>query len=195
MKYTRSEIITWSNLLSFVRLLMSIPAFILLYYIDQSYGYRIAVFILLLIAALTDFFDGYLARKLNEITEVGKIIDPLADKVVIGIVVLQLYLLGHIPAYYFFIVVARDILIFIGGMFVASRINKVLPSNMLGKITVFVIALYLLSVILEVNMHARLIHDLLLYVSTLLVFASLIGYIIRAKESLDWYKNESVQKY
>jgi len=195
MKFTKAEIMTWSNLLSLIRLLMAIPVFFFLYYIDQSYTLRIIIVALLLLAALTDFLDGFLARKLNEITEFGKIIDPLADKVMIGILVLQLYLLGHLPPFYFFIAVGRDIIIFLGGIFVANKIKKVLPSNMLGKITVLLIGLFLLSIILELNMHAPIVHKLLFYISTILIFASLIGYIIRAKESLDWYKNESVQKY
>lgn len=195
MKFTKSEILTWSNVLSFLRLLMSIPIFFLLYYIDESYDYRLLTVVLLLAASATDFLDGFLARKLNEITEFGKIIDPLADKVMVGILVLQLYLLGHLPAFYFFAAVGRDIIILIGGLFVAGKINKVLPSNMLGKITVLTIGLFILCVILELNVHAEIIYNLFLYISTTLIFASLIGYIIRAKESLDWYKNESVQKY
>lgn len=195
MNFKKSEILTWSNLLSFLRLLMSIPVFFLLYYIDDSYIYRVGVVVFLLIAAATDFLDGFLARKLNEITEFGKIIDPLADKMMIGILVFQLYLLDHLPAFYFYIAVGRDLIIFLGGIFVTGKINKVLPSNMLGKITVLTIGLFILCVILNLSVHAKFVYDLFFYISIILIFASLIGYIIRAKESLDWYKNESVQKY
>ena len=52
--------------------------------------------------AITDMLDGYLARKFNEVTELGKIIDPLADKIAIGVIILKLYLIGIIPRVLFY---------------------------------------------------------------------------------------------
>lgn len=187
------DVYTRSNLLSLTRLLLSVPVYFLLSRIEDSVNYRIEIIAILVFAAATDFLDGYLARKYNEISEVGKIIDPLADKVLVGVVVIQLFFLGHIPPLYFFSVIARDLIIFLGGIYVTKKIGRVLPSNLLGKITVTVVAGYLLSIIF--GLKESFIYDFLYYTSLILVYGSLIAYIIRAKESLTWNKNESVQEH
>ncbi|MGA8265175.1 MAG: CDP-alcohol phosphatidyltransferase family protein, partial [Ignavibacteriaceae bacterium] len=95
---------TKSNLLSLLRLLLVIPLWLLFDNINLGYS-RIFIMILCWFAVLTDVLDGYLARKFNEVTEMGKIIDPLADKFVIGVVVLKLFLIGDVPNYYFWMIV------------------------------------------------------------------------------------------
>lgn len=195
MDFKLREIFYISNLLSLVRLLLSIPVFYLLSLINESFNYRLIVTIILLFACLTDFFDGYLARKRNEITEFGKIIDPLADKVLVTITVFQLFLIGEIPSFYFYIIIARDLLIFVGGILLTRKIGKVLPSNLLGKITVVIIALFVLSELIQFERSAPFIYYALMYTSIAFSFASVIGYGIRAKETLTWYKNESVQEH
>ena len=107
------EIYTKSNLLSLFRLLMAIPVWFIMDNFDQQ-SVRNIVAGLCLFAVFTDVLDGYLARKFNEVTEFGKIIDPLADKVIVGAVVIKMFLLGEIPEYYFYLMIGRDILIFIG---------------------------------------------------------------------------------
>jgi CDP-diacylglycerol--glycerol-3-phosphate 3-phosphatidyltransferase len=189
------EIFTLSNLLSLLRLLLSIPIYIYIGKLQESPDYRVSVIILSVIAAATDFFDGYFARKFNQITEIGKIIDPLADKVLIIVIVWQLFWMKLIPDYYFYAVASRDILIFLGGIVVSKKIGRVLPSNLLGKITVTFISMYLFSVIIGLENSSAFLSKLLLYFSLILVFASFIGYAIRAKESLVWNKNESIQEH
>ena len=184
------EIYTKSNLLSFFRLLLVIPFWILL---DNFSSPEIKYFTfgLCIFAAITDILDGYLARKFNEVTELGKIIDPLADKIVVGVLIVKLYLIGIIPEYYFLMVVGRDVLIFIGGIFITKRIKKVLPSNMLGKITVINISIVILLFILRVNT-TYLAFKMIYGLSIVLIFVSLIGYTIRASEFLKQKEYESI---
>ena len=94
--------------------------------------------------ALSDSLDGYIARKRNEITELGKIIDPLADKLSIIIIAITIVLQGLIPLWFVLVIVSRDIIIFFGGIFIKLRNKIVLPSNRVGKISVFIIGLTLL---------------------------------------------------
>lgn len=176
------EIYTKSNFISLFRLLLAIPLWFLLDNFDSP-NIRYITFAVCMVASFSDILDGYLARKYNEITEFGKIIDPLADKVAIGVIVIKLYLIGEIPAYYFYMIILRDIIIFLGGIFVAKRIGRVLPSNVLGKITVINIGIIILLIILQFN-GTNLVYRLLYASSIVLIFASLIGYIIRAKEFL-----------
>ncbi len=184
------EIYTKSNLLSFLRLLLVIPFWFLL---DNftSPGIRYFTFGLCIFAAITDILDGYLARKFNEVTELGKIIDPLADKIAIGVIIVKLYLIGIIPEYYFIMIVGRDLLIFLGGIFITNRIKRVLPSNMLGKITVLNIGIVILLFILRIDT-THLVFKMIYGLSIALIFVSLIGYIIRATEFLKQKEYESI---
>jgi len=179
---------TASNYLSISRIFLIIPIFYFISNVNVDYSYRIYSFLLILLATITDLLDGYLARKLDQVTEFGKIIDPLADKLAIGLVIIKLYLLGEIPEYYFWIIVLRDVIIFTGGIFVSKYVGKVLPSNLLGKITVVTIGFYIVAVVLQLN-PATLLYDILLYVSIIMSFASVIGYGIRGYESIKWKKH------
>jgi len=167
-----------SNSLSFIRLLLVIPAWYAFNNFDESFA-RYMVAAIGIIAAVTDILDGYLARKLNQITEFGKIIDPLADKVLVVFVVLNLFLLGEIPNYYFYMILARDVLILIGGLIVSKKLGEVLPSDYVGKATVLSISFVLLAILLNVDRQS-IPYLILYYVSILLIFVSLFNYIIKA---------------
>ncbi|MEI7812515.1 MAG: CDP-alcohol phosphatidyltransferase family protein [Ignavibacteria bacterium] len=186
------KILTLSNLLSFLRLLISIPVYFLFEKLQQGTGYRIILLSLLLFATATDFFDGYFARKFNQITEFGKLIDPLADKIIIAVIMVRLFSLELIPGYYFYLVIGRDILILTGGIIISNKLGKVLSSNLLGKITVTFIGFYIIGIVLNLENNLYWLHNLLLYSSLTLIFTSMLGYIVRAKELLTWNKNESV---
>jgi CDP-diacylglycerol--glycerol-3-phosphate 3-phosphatidyltransferase len=183
------DVFTASNLLSLFRLLLGIPLWIVISKINEGYEYRYLTVLICLFAFITDFLDGYLARKYNQITEMGKIIDPLADKVAMGIVVIKMFLLSEFPPYYLYIVLGRDLIIFLGGIFVSSKLGKVLPSNLLGKITVLNIGTVILLKLLLVDEYAPGLYSFIYYLSIILIISSLIGYIIRGIESLKWQKN------
>lgn len=176
------------NSLSFFRLLLVIPFYFLLQEIHTDYFYRIYILGLILIGFISDILDGYLARKMNIITEFGKIIDPLADKACVILIIIQLYLLEEIPEIYLWIILGRDILIFFGGIYVSRKIGKVLPSNMLGKITVLTIGFFIIATIVGLEF-TNFIYRLLFYLSILLSFGSVIAYAIRGYEAVKWTKN------
>lgn len=167
-----------SNSLSFIRLLLVIPAWLAFVNFDEPF-YRYSVAAIGIFAAITDILDGYLARKLNQITEFGKVIDPLADKVLIAFVVINLFLLEEIPEYYFYLIVGRDLLILVGGIIVSKKIGKVLPSDYLGKATVLSISFVLLMILLNIS-EVSLPYLILYYMSIILIFASLINYFVKA---------------
>ncbi len=187
MKVNYKEIYGLSNLISILRMLLVFPTAYFLSQINEVEHYRIIVILFFVGAYLTDLLDGFVARKLNQITEFGKIIDPLADKVFVTMIVLQLFWMDEIPQYYFWIIVMRDVIIFTGGIFVSKIIGKVLPSNLLGKITVASIAAFLLGVVGGAKEIVWL-YNTLLYISIFLSFASVAGYGIRAYENIKWVK-------
>jgi CDP-diacylglycerol--glycerol-3-phosphate 3-phosphatidyltransferase len=101
------------------------------------------------IAVATDALDGYFARKLNQITELGKILDPIADKVAIGVIASILTVQGRFPIWLFSAIIVRDLLILTGGIYLKNKYHLVLQSNWMGKWTVVSIALCLLLAVLN----------------------------------------------
>ena len=178
----RNKILTISNSLSFFRLLLAIPIWYSLNHF-QNETYRTIIFILCVVAAITDYLDGYVARKRNEITELGKIIDPLADKILVGIIAIKLYMIGELSGYFFLIIVLRDVIIFIGGILISLKLKKVLSSNLLGKITVTMIGFVFLMVIAGIN-KSSIPFTGVYYISIFLIYISLLAYVIRASEFL-----------
>jgi len=190
MKIKLKEIILLPNLISLFRLMLFIPFLYLLVNLDKK-GYRNYVLILIFVAFISDLLDGYVARKKNMISEFGKIIDPLADKILVAIIIINLYLNNAIPIFYFWIVILRDAAILFGGIFVSNRIGKVLPSNLLGKFAVFSIGIFIIIILLQIEKNS-VVYTLILDISCFLCIASFIGYIIRAIDVLTWKKNENI---
>jgi CDP-diacylglycerol--glycerol-3-phosphate 3-phosphatidyltransferase len=175
---SKHKYFTISNLLSFIRLLLVIPIWIFFNnFPDQTF--RFLVVAAGIFALITDVLDGYFARKFDEVTEFGKIIDPLADKVVIGFVVIKLFLIGEIPTYYFIMILARDILILIGGLLIAAKTKYVLPSDKFGKATVVLIGIVLLMMLINVDRNA-VYYLLVYYLSIGLIVVSFANYVYKA---------------
>jgi len=193
MQYKLKDVNTISNYISLLRVFLAFPLFIFVDKFEISYSYRLFAFGMCILAFITDILDGYLARKLNQVSEFGKIIDPLADKLCIILIVFKLFFSGHIPEYYFYIIVLRDIIIFTGGIFVTKKIGFVLPSNLLGKAAVVTIGFFILGVILGAD-SVPWLYNFLLYLSIFMSFASVTGYAYRGIEAIKWKKNETIQK-
>jgi len=191
MKITFNKINTISNYISFSRILLGIPIFYFISNINDIIGARYILVGLYFLAYLTDLFDGYFARKYNEISELGKIIDPLADKILVIMIVIYFYHFDLIPEYYFWIVVLRDLIIFTGGIFISKQIGMVLPSNYLGKGTVLSIGLFIIVVTLGIPSD-DIIYTTFLSISLALSFSSVISYGIRGYREVKKVNNEAI---
>ena len=110
----------------------------------------------------------------------------------IGTIVIKLYLIGEISDFYFWVIILRDILIFLGGIFISNKIGRVLPSNLLGKITVLTIGIYLISVVLNFSEEAPKVYGFLYYLSISMSFISIIGYAVRGFELIKWKRKNEV---
>jgi cardiolipin synthase len=95
-----------------------------------------AIFVLM-VAGITDFLDGYLARKLNQMTKLGKVLDPVADRLYIFATLLALSVTGNIPWWLAALVIARDVLMLISLPALASLGYATLPVHFLGKASTF----------------------------------------------------------
>jgi len=131
---------TIPNVLTMIRMIM-IPVFVILFF----NGARKAALAVFIAASLTDLLDGFLARKLNQITDFGKLFDPLADKLMVLTVMVCQGIAGVLPWTAIAVVAVKELIMVIGGMFMLSR-DVVVYSNLAGKTAmVFFVASLLLS--------------------------------------------------
>ena len=130
--FLNGEVVNVPNLLSFLRILL-VPVFLWLL-LDQLFLAAIAV---LAFAGLTDFLDGFLARKLNQTTKLGKMLDPVADRLYIFATLLALSATGYVPWWLAGLVILRDVLMLISLPLLASVGYRSLPVHYLGKAGTF----------------------------------------------------------
>lgn len=126
----------------------------------------------IVIAVVTDFLDGYFARRNNEVTDVGKILDPLADKVCTISGFVALYQFQNFPMWIAWLIIGRDLLILIASFYFMRKTKIILSSNRIGKITVFLIALYAVIYILRLYTMAAYMY----YLVIIFILLSLINY-------------------
>ena len=132
------------NVLTMLRIIL-IPVFVAVFFSTPHDRDKIAALVIFAAASITDMFDGMLARKLNQITDFGKLFDPLADKVMVVTAVVCQALIGVFPWIAIIIVGVKELIMMLGGIFMLSK-NVVVYSNYVGKTAqVFFIASLLLS--------------------------------------------------
>lgn len=166
---------TWTtaNIVSSSRLFLLAPLAYCLF--SEFENNRLWAAGIVALGALTDFVDGFLARRMHAVSELGKVIDPLADKVAVGALAIFLVILGDIPIWYAAIVLARDLLIVGGGLLIKARKGIVVQSNWPGKIAVSLTALYLLFALLRIESMAGA-QTTVLWISIAFMILSLLMY-------------------
>ena len=138
------KVFTFSNIISFSRFFIAFPVVFLHYKNNLSYNWLTVA--LILYAGISDYLDGLVARKTNTISEVGKVIDPVSDKLCAVILFIYTVWLGWVPLWFLLINVVRDSVIMIGSSFIKIKFGKVAMSTMSGKVYVNVLGLYWIAV-------------------------------------------------
>lgn len=126
------RVFTWPNLLSALRLLL-VPVFLWLILIDQN----LIAFAVLAFSSFTDWLDGFLARKLNQTSRLGQLLDPAADRLFILASLVGLAATAQVPWWLVFVIVARDVILFFTLPFLAQVGFGPLPVNYTGKAGTF----------------------------------------------------------
>lgn len=132
------------------------------------------------IAGFTDLFDGYLARKANQITILGKFLDPLADKILVSSVLIMLVQLGWVPGWVAIIIICRDVMV-TGLRAVAADEGFVIAADKYGKIKTVLQLVALEPLILHHPWFGLPLHDIglvLLYISLALTVFSGYNYFV-----------------
>lgn len=173
------------NKLTILRVVM-IPFFIVFLLIPiTSYDNWIALAIFI-VASITDLLDGKIARKYNLVTNFGKFMDPLADKLLVCSALICLIELGRIPAWMVIVIIAREFIIS-GFRLVASDSGVVIAASYWGK---FKTTFQMVAVCLLIADIAALqiVTQIVLWIAVILTVVSLVDYLIKNKEVMKDYK-------
>ncbi|MBX3116018.1 MAG: CDP-alcohol phosphatidyltransferase family protein [Microbacteriaceae bacterium] len=133
---------TVPNLLSFARLIL-VPVFLVLVITGED----LLALVVLIISSATDFLDGLLARSLNQVTRLGQLLDPAADRLFIFAALIGLAVRGVVPWWLAAIVIGRDVVLLVAGIVLANFGFGPLPVHHLGKIATFCL-LYALPILM-----------------------------------------------
>ena len=136
------------------------------------------------IASLTDLLDGKIARKYNLVTNFGKFMDPLADKLLVGAAMICLVEMGRLPAWIVIVIISREFIIS-GFRLIASDNGIVIAASYWGKFkTVFQMAMIIVLIAAFEGSVFAVVEQILIWVSLILTIVSLVDYIRKNKEVL-----------
>ena len=189
---------TLPNKLTLVRIAL-IPVMIILFYIpwlkenmiflEVSYLYFFEL-IIFIVASLTDFLDGYIARKYNLVTTFGKFLDPLADKMLVfsSMVILMLDFRGRIPEgplvpmWVFVVMIIREFMVSGIRMLVSTK-GEVIAAGWMGKWKTFVTMIAIIVLFLS-GIHVSVIYigQVLMYIACLLTIISGVEYFYKSRK-------------
>lgn len=127
-----SRVFTIPNVLSLIRLGL-VPIFLVLVLL----GFDGLALVTLVVSSVTDYLDGILARRLNQVTRLGQLLDPAADRLFIFATLIGLAVRGIVPWWFVAIVVSRDVVLLVLGVVMANFGYGPLPVHHLGKIATF----------------------------------------------------------
>ncbi len=169
-----------ANKLTLMRVFL-IPVFIVLYVNQQIPYNEIIAAGIFVVASLTDFLDGYLARKYNLVTNFGKFLDPLADKLLVNMALICFLTVpdNPVPFWVVLIIISRDFIIS-GFRLVASDNGVVIAADYWGKVKTATQMVMIILVILNFdNTYVNVIENVLIYVSVILTVVSLIDCLVK----------------
>lgn len=173
-KYEAMEprrIVTISNAISLLRAFLALP----IIYLLETGKMQLALLVML-VAMFTDLLDGWLARISHSITDVGKMLDPLADKIVIFSVVIYMVLEGIIPWWFLGVLIGRDFIISALGMYMLNN-RKVSPqANKMGKVSIVFTSAVILSFLYADQYFSFNIKEPILYTAVIFLAISLVQY-------------------
>lgn len=173
------------NKLTTLRVIM-IPFFVffLLWQNGENHTFRMIALALFIIASLTDLLDGKIARKYNLVTNFGKFMDPLADKLLVCSALICLIELNALPAWMVIIIISREFIIS-GFRLIASDNGVVIAASYWGKFKTTFQMLMVIVLILNVQMpFFQILGKILTYAALILTVVSLIDYIVKNKDVL-----------
>jgi CDP-diacylglycerol--glycerol-3-phosphate 3-phosphatidyltransferase len=176
-EFSRKNLINLPNMLTYLRI-ASIPLIVVLLMPPSSGRALNLAFILYVMASATDYLDGILARRHNLVTSVGKLLDPLADKLLTSAVLIMLIPLDRVEAWVVFLIIGREIII-TGLRSIAASRGLILDASRMGKRKMVSQTTAILLLLLSIQSVESTLHTagtLFLWLSVILGYWSAAGY-------------------
>ena len=175
------------NILTILRMLL-IPVFVVLH----ALGYGKMALLVFCIASFTDWLDGHIARKCNLITDFGKLMDPLADKLMVCTALVMQGIDGVFPVVAIVIVVIKELVMIYGSSYMLHK-NIVVQSNMWGKLAQcsFILALVLSFWHRDFAAKDFAIDRVILWISVVLAIIALVDYTCASLRTLREHKQQT----
>ncbi|MCR5054481.1 MAG: CDP-diacylglycerol--glycerol-3-phosphate 3-phosphatidyltransferase [Lachnospiraceae bacterium] len=172
------------NKLTIMRVIL-VPFFVAsLLFRPDDMNFRILAVAIFIVASLTDLLDGKIARKYNLVTNFGKFMDPLADKLLVCSALIALTGLGQIPSWVVIVIISREFIIS-GFRLIAANNGVVIAASMWGKSKTVSQMFMIIVLVLNLNIPAwQILGQILIWVATALTVISLIDYIVKNKDVL-----------
>lgn len=168
----RSELLLIPNLLSLSRIVLTPVVGYFLWRNDPQS--TLICLGLLVIAALTDALDGYVARRMNLISKLGLILDPLADKIFAAVLIIELILFRDFPLWLAVGIIGRDLLILLAGLMILDKKNVASSSTLTGKYAFFAIVILIVCSVVRFEAGLKIVA-----VCTVLLMAASLGVYAR----------------
>ena len=182
---SRHETFNLPNTITLLRI--SVVPFLFILLLSPGEFWSLILAILFVIASITDFFDGYIARKYQMITTMGKFLDPIADKIMVNTAMILMIPIGRIPAWIVAITIIRDLIVDVIRS-IASSEGIYIQASTLGKQKtlaqiIAVTALIIHYSIFGINAHA--VGIVILYIALVLTIFSGFDYFIKLYRNIE----------
>lgn len=165
-----------ANKITLVRIFL-VPVFVLFMLTDFTEYNGIIAFIVFVIATITDKIDGTIARKYNLVTDFGKFLDPIADKLLVCSALICLTADGTIPAWITIVIIGREFIISAFRL-VCADTGKTVAASWWGKSKTIAQMVTIIVLLLNVA-QLKILEDILIYVSLVLTVVSLVDYFVK----------------
>lgn len=185
MKLTMKEVFSIPNILSYIRIVL-IPVFVLLFFNAEETGDYYFIGFIILLSAITDALDGWIARKFNQITELGKVVDPVADKLTQTAIVICLLFRYPYMWTIFILFVAKELFMGINGLLLLKRGKKLDGAKWFGKWATAVFYLAMGILITFPNLSSGFVGFLMIVTGVFLT----ISFILYIPEFIKLYGNK-----
>ncbi|MGH4119916.1 CDP-diacylglycerol--glycerol-3-phosphate 3-phosphatidyltransferase [Clostridium sp.] len=177
-----------ANKLTMLRIFL-VPIFLIFMVVKIPYGKELATLIFI-IASLTDKLDGYIARSRNEITNFGKFMDPLADKLLVTAALVSLVELKIVPSWVAMIIIAREFAVS-GLRTIAASEGKVIAASWWGKIKTVMQIVAIITALLNlsyvnpvINPILNILTDIFMAAAVIITIISGVDYFVKNKDTI-----------
>ena len=181
-RVTLRDITAPPNLVTLARIALVPVALVFL-----ACDHRFAAVAALLVMFVSDGLDGHLARKLDRVTELGKVLDPAADKIAVAAVLVFLVVTGEFPLWALVLVAVRDVAIVLGGVAIVRKSRAVPQPLMVGKIAVTALGLVVLVFAADI----QVLEPAALVLCVVAVMTSGVAYVVVARRALSGAENSA----